>query len=520
MEVQKFIAEEPHKHDNENVEPVCEVTSEDDSCDSSDIVEPSVGMEFDDVEAIKSQAAYESFGDIVSFDTTYLTNKYDMPFAAFVGVNHHGQCICGKAPNGIVTDQCKAMQNAIAIVLPNTRHRCLTKDDFEEKWYSLLKKFDVEQNQWLCRLFKDQHKWVPIYLKQDFWVGLSTTQRSKSVHAFCDGYLNSKTSLQQFMKQYDNALRSKVEKEVETDFRTMNITIQCGSNSLIERQFQVEYTNAKFAEVQAEFRGKMNRATAIKFEVRTIISYNMCEDFIFGNQMKEAKFEVIFNRESKDISCQCLLFEFRGIMCKHSLSVLEIERVKQVPSKYILNRWSKNIKRRHPYIKASYDKIELKPMKERYDNLCKHFYNVAEIVANFEEASNHLHTTLHNFTSNLPTICSSLNKHSNDEDIAYNLGEECPIQMNTIHSSTCVACKGRPTTKRKVSKCEKVVRKYNKKCMKSSANLLIEESLGGTVAKQCKSNLCIQSSIKVQMNESVEVSMFEEIILGSQSSIL
>lgn len=27
---------------------------------------------------------YKEFGDVVTFDTTYLTNKYDMPFAPFV----------------------------------------------------------------------------------------------------------------------------------------------------------------------------------------------------------------------------------------------------------------------------------------------------------------------------------------------------------------------------------------------------------------------------------------------------
>jgi len=46
----------------------------------------------------RSRAACVDFGDVVSFDTTYLTNKYDMPFAPFVGVNHHGQSIllgCG-----------------------------------------------------------------------------------------------------------------------------------------------------------------------------------------------------------------------------------------------------------------------------------------------------------------------------------------------------------------------------------------------------------------------------------------
>ncbi|XP_004494023.1 protein FAR-RED IMPAIRED RESPONSE 1-like [Cicer arietinum] len=97
----------------------------------------------------RSRAAYEYFGDVVTFDTTYLTNKYDMHFATFVGVNHHGQStllgcgllsgedtnsfvwlfkswlhfMLGKAPLGIVTDQCKAMKNAIELVFPTTRHR-------------------------------------------------------------------------------------------------------------------------------------------------------------------------------------------------------------------------------------------------------------------------------------------------------------------------------------------------------------------------------------------------------------
>lgn len=67
---------------------------------------------------------------MVTFDTTYLTNKYEMPFAHFVGVNHHGQsillgvalissedtasfvwmfeawlkCMKGRSPRAIITD--------------------------------------------------------------------------------------------------------------------------------------------------------------------------------------------------------------------------------------------------------------------------------------------------------------------------------------------------------------------------------------------------------------------------------
>ena len=50
----------------------------------------------------RSRATYKAFGDVVSFDTTYITNKYDMSFALFVGVNHHGQSIllgCGLVSN-------------------------------------------------------------------------------------------------------------------------------------------------------------------------------------------------------------------------------------------------------------------------------------------------------------------------------------------------------------------------------------------------------------------------------------
>ncbi|XP_057791034.1 protein FAR-RED IMPAIRED RESPONSE 1-like [Salvia miltiorrhiza] len=40
-----------------------------------------------------SRAAYQDFHDVVSFDTIYLMNQYNMPFGTVVGVNHHHQSI-------------------------------------------------------------------------------------------------------------------------------------------------------------------------------------------------------------------------------------------------------------------------------------------------------------------------------------------------------------------------------------------------------------------------------------------
>jgi hypothetical protein len=90
--------------------------------------------------------SYEYFRAAITFDTTYLTNRYNMLFAPFVEVNHHGQsilfggglllnedtntfiwlfetwlkCMNYKAPNTIIINQDRAMKNAIEIVFPKT----------------------------------------------------------------------------------------------------------------------------------------------------------------------------------------------------------------------------------------------------------------------------------------------------------------------------------------------------------------------------------------------------------------
>ena len=36
---------------------------------------------------------YFLFGDVISFDTKYSTNKYSIIFVPFIGLNHHRQCV-------------------------------------------------------------------------------------------------------------------------------------------------------------------------------------------------------------------------------------------------------------------------------------------------------------------------------------------------------------------------------------------------------------------------------------------
>ena len=56
-------------------------------------------MQLDESDRVKNifwanaicRGAYHDFGDCVTFDTTYKTNKYHMPLGVFVGTNSHLQ---------------------------------------------------------------------------------------------------------------------------------------------------------------------------------------------------------------------------------------------------------------------------------------------------------------------------------------------------------------------------------------------------------------------------------------------
>ncbi|RYR38264.1 hypothetical protein Ahy_A09g043246 [Arachis hypogaea] len=103
------------------------------------------------------------------------------------------------------------------------------------------------------------------------------------------------------------------------------------------------------------------------------------------------KFVVTYDAVSRDVKCHCLLLESRGIFCRHSLSVLSFERVDNVAPKYILERWSKNIKRRHTHINSSQDELVLEPRSKRFDKLVLRSHNICEFASESEELTRILH---------------------------------------------------------------------------------------------------------------------------------
>ncbi|KAG2725815.1 hypothetical protein I3760_01G084100 [Carya illinoinensis] len=348
----------------------------------------------------------EYFGDAITFNTTYLTNRYGMSFVPFVGVNHHEQSILlgaglissedtstfvrlfrawleymdGRAPKAIITDQYRAMKAAIALEFPDTLHRYYMRE-FEHKWGQLIQKYDLGDNPWLQGLYNERAFWVPVYLKGVFWGGMSITQRSKSMNIFFDVLVYAGMTLKELVDQFDNALRKKVEVKKTADFNSASQTIPCSSAFHIEKQFQAVYMNAKFKEVQREVCGMLLCNCILISKEGCISTYDVLDEITTDDDhVKSVKYTVYFNEEKVDIKCTCVLFEMRGILCRHALNVCQMNKIHALPDKYILDRWRKDLKRRYTVVKSSYDDLWQNADSQRYEFIVKRCLKLATRV--------------------------------------------------------------------------------------------------------------------------------------------
>jgi zinc finger SWIM domain-containing protein 3 len=176
---------------------------------------------------------YAHFGDVVTFDTTFGTNRDHRPLGVFVGFNHFRETVIfggallydetfesfkwlfetflaahnQKHPKTIYTDQDMAMKKAIAAVFPGTwhglctfhimqnavKHLPHTKSDgpnilgefsacmFEyedeitfEKAFSALRS-KVHNDSWLASIYKHKEKWAECYMKNALTLGMRST---------------------------------------------------------------------------------------------------------------------------------------------------------------------------------------------------------------------------------------------------------------------------------------------------------------------------------------------------------
>nr|XP_028963965.1 protein FAR-RED ELONGATED HYPOCOTYL 3 isoform X3 [Malus domestica] len=377
----------------------------------------------------KSRHDYIHFIDVVSFDTTYVRNKHKMPLALFVGVNQHYQFVLlgcalvsdeststfswlmqtwlkamgGQAPKVIITDHDKSIKSVVVEVFPNAYHcfclwhilgkvsenlghvikqhesfmaefeKCIhrssTNEEFEKRWWEILENFELKEDGWTQLLYEDRKQWVPTYMRDVCLAGMSAGQRSDSVNSFFDKYVHKKTTVQEFLKQYEAILQDRYDEEAKADYDTWNKPPTLRSPSPLEKSVSGLYTHAVFKKIQGEVLGAVACHPKRERQDETGTIFKV-QDF-----EKNEDFIVTWNEMKTEVSCVCCLFEYKGYLCRHALIVLQICGLSAIPSHYVLKRWTKDAKNRHLVGEDS----DIVPSRvQKFNDLCQRAMKVIE----------------------------------------------------------------------------------------------------------------------------------------------
>ncbi|KAJ0028010.1 hypothetical protein Pint_36624 [Pistacia integerrima] len=377
----------------------------------------------------KGRHDYSYFSDVVFFDTFYVRNNYKIPYVPIIGVNHHFQFILlgcaligdettstlvwlmqtwlkavgGQAPRVIITDQDKCLNEAVAEVFPNTRHcfclwhvlsmisanlgcvinqyenfmakfnKCIyrswTDEQFEKRWSKMVDKFELRENEWVHSLYEDRGKWVPTYLQNAFLAGMSTAERSGSITSFFDKYMNKEATFKEFIGQYKIFLQYRYEMEAEADHESRNKQPGLRSLSAFEKQMSTIYTDAIFKKFQVEVLGAVSCRLQKESEDGTTAVFRV-DDF-----EERQNFYVAWNEAELDICCLCHSFEYRGFLCKHAILVLQMSGFCEIPSHYMLKRWTRDAKMSQNVSEIS---SRLHYRVQRFNDLCKRAIRLGE----------------------------------------------------------------------------------------------------------------------------------------------
>lgn len=370
----------------------------------------------------KGMDDYTYFSDVVVFDTTYFSNKYKIPLAFFIGVNNHAQpivlgcaliaddtvftyawlmqtwCLAmgGRGPCVLLTDQNNAIKAAVSSVFPHTCHyfclwhildkiprqlqylnlwhdtfmskfkKCIYKswseELFEKRWWKLLERFNLQEDQWLQLLYEDRKRWVPTFMRDVCFSQLSANSRFEGPNSFFDKYVSPETSLRDFIGIYKSILEDRYEEEAKANFDAWHETPELKSPSPFEKQTSLVYTHEIFKKFQVEVLGAA--ACHLKKEKEdeqsktfAVKDFDTSEDFV-----------VEWNEQKSDIYCSCHSFQYKGYLCRHAIVVLQMSGVFNIPFRYILQRWT-NAATSRRCISERLDEVQAKV--RRFNDLCR-----------------------------------------------------------------------------------------------------------------------------------------------------
>jgi len=323
-------------------------------------------------------ADYVYFGDVMTFNTTFSTNKELRPLTVFTGFNYHrGVVIFGvallydemvesfkrllksfldahasKKPQSIFRDQDAAMAKPLIEVMPETWHGLCTwhimqngikhlgnfmkngshflrdfkacmfeyedEAEFQNAWDEMIQQYNVGLVSWLVGIYKLKTKWARCRMKNAFTLGVRSTQLSESLNGDLKAYLKSDLGIVEFFQHFERVVEQKRHKKLEAEFNAREKLPTLGlNNSPLLKQAAQTYTPVIFKKIHDEY--DYASATIIKHRNDS----QAVHEYIVRIFNEGREYKVVCDHVNKIILCSCRKFETFGILCCHALKFFD-----------------------------------------------------------------------------------------------------------------------------------------------------------------------------------------------------
>nr|GEZ13604.1 hypothetical protein [Tanacetum cinerariifolium] len=266
---------------------------------------------------------YAVLGDVVSFDATFCSNRYNMVLVPFTGIDNHNSN----------TDFKRRLCN---IVWSNK----IEPKTFVKKWAAIMDEFLLNENKWLSDMFEMRGMWIPAYFRNEPMSGLMRTMsRFESENHFFGQITSTRLSLVEFVSHYNTAMDSQRFIYGKNNHDSMNTMPDLKTDLLVEKEVAELYTTTLFYDVQEEIYSSLMNCYALNVHEgesrRHFMIHDTGADFEYKGVVVEVKYE-------GKINCSCLRHECYGLLCRHIFYVLRLSKVHNFPKSYLQKRWSKN----------------------------------------------------------------------------------------------------------------------------------------------------------------------------------
>ncbi|KAL6142132.1 hypothetical protein ACLB2K_060415 [Fragaria x ananassa] len=436
---------------------------------------------------------YCSYGDVLVFDSTYKTNIYGRPLAVFVGTNNHRATVifgCAllvdeteetynwvltaflasmkqKKPVSVITDSDEAMRKALDNVMPEARQRLcawhvgknavshlrdpgtladffhhifagMSIEEWEVSWQYFVSMNKLQTNPWICRMYNKRQRWAEAFFRDQFYAGISSTQRCEGMHRILKVGIGSCMTMSEMMPRLEKSAARLRNRGLYDDYMSDQFSPILKSHMLVlEEDISRIFTHDIYllTRDQIIFESKFSVAGRVVNEdsganVVTITQYGK----------PERKWNVVYQPDKLNptFACSCKLFESDGIPCCHIFCVMKAENVTKFPPSLVKKRWTKE----GSVTEKSESTVDGKSVQmARYGELMSMCGQICHIASNSEEGYDGVKDVLSRLTIESRTLPQPTD--TDPKDLEHGIDSSTGLHRNVIRDP--VPCKSKGT---------------------------------------------------------------------------